>query len=509
MREEKSRLEKVTSVIVYIIQAIATILFVFVLFYIGSIPKEYIYIVAAVLTGLFIGEYFLIFYKKPGSKRSLITKMLGMILSFVLVLGSYYVYQVGKVVDLMSENTFQSRAISVIVLQDSGIYNEKFLSDKNIGLISFIDEESMNYVVMDINKNIGKISEHDYDDFTKLLDALYSKEVDAIILDEAFRELAATDYDAFDDETRVVYQITKEESSVGAKNVDVTQKPFLVYISGNDEYGELSAISRSDVNMLVAVNPTTHQVLLVSIPRDTYYPLNRNGQYDKFTHAGVYGLDESVATLENMLDEEINYYVKMNFTSFMNIIDAIGGITIDVPVYSTLYSDDGSFTTKIKNPDTKEGYTIYPGINEFDAHEALAFVRERKSFVAGEFVRGQNQQLMISAVLNKVCSPAILTSFSDVLAAVSSSIETNMSSEEINALIQLQLSHMPSWEIHSYQIEGTTGKQPCYSLGNRLASVVIPYQSAIHEATENINKIIDGELLETETQDLNQTGSEE
>lgn len=509
MKGKKSVLENVTNIIVYLIQIIASGLLIWVLYSIGSIPMKYIYIIVAVLVLLMIGEYFLIFYKKPKSKRSVITKILSVLLSIIMVVCSYYVYQFGRVVDLMSDKSFQSRALSVIVLKDSEILNEGLLKDKKIGLIDFMDKESMDYAIKDINKNVATVNPNDYDDFTKLMDAFYKQDVDAILLDEAFRSLATTGHDNFDEETRVVYQVKKHEGSVSAKNVNVTEKPFVIYISGNDEYGELSAISRSDVNMLVVVNPKTSQVLLVSIPRDVYYPLNRNGQYDKFTHAGMYGLDESQKTLENMLDEEINYYVKMNFTSFMKVIDAIGGITVDVPKYATLHSDDGSFTTRVKNPKTKEGYTIKPGINHFDAREALAFVRERKSFVAGDFVRGKNQQLMISAVLKKVCSPAILTSFSGILDAVSSSIETNMSSEEINSLIQLQLSKMPSWDIQSCQIEGDVGNRPCYSLGNREASVVIPYSSSIQEVVDNINKVKNGEKIETETGDFNQTGSDE
>lgn len=509
MREKKSILENVTNIIVYLIQIITSGLLIWVLYSIGSIPINYIYILAVVLCLLLIGEYFLIFCKKAKSKRAVITKILSILLSIVMVAGSFYAYEFGRVVNLMSDKSFQSRAISVIVLKDSEIYNESLLKDKKLGLMNFMDKESMDYAIKDINKNIAPVQSHDYDDFTKLMNAFYKKEVDAIILDEAFRSLATTGHDNFDEETRVVYQVTKHESKVNAKNVNVTEKPFVVYISGNDEYGKLSAISRSDVNMLVVVNPNTSQVLLVSIPRDTYYPLNRNGQYDKFTHAGMYGLDESQKTLENMLDEEINYYVKMNFTSFMKVIDAIGGITVDVPKYATLHSDDGSFTTRVKNPKTKEGYTIKPGINHFDAREALAFVRERKSFVAGDFIRGKNQQLMISAVLKKVCSPAILTSFSGVLDAVSSSIETNMSADEINSLIQLQLSKMPSWDIQSCQIKGDVGNKPCYSLGNKSASVVIPYTSSIQEVVNNINKVKNGEKIKTETGDFNQTGSDE
>lgn len=497
MSDKRNKFNESMNIIVYTIQIITSILFIGVLFVIGSIPANYLIVAGAVLTILLLGEYFLIFTKKPNSKRSLLTKIFSLLLSIVISIASFYVYQVGRVVDLMGGTSFESRAMSVIVLKDSSIINNKHLENKRIGIITFMDKENVDYAVDDINKNIGVIRTSDYSDFAKLVNALYNKEVDAIILDEAFRTIVTADHENFDEETRVVYQITKEEESLVAKNVDVVKKPFLIYISGNDEYGQLRSVSRSDVNMLVAVNPNTKQILLVSIPRDSYYPLDRNGQYDKFTHAGIYGMDESVATLENMLDEDINYYARMNFTSFMNIIDALGGITIDVPVYKTLYSDDGSFTTRVKNPKTKEGYTIYPGINHFDAREALAFVRERKSFAEGEFVRGQNQQLMVKAIVKKVCSPAILTSFSDILETISSSVETNLSTDEINALIQLQLSEMSSWDIQTYQVSGTPTSMPCYSLGNVSASVIIPNESSLLEATDYINRLKNGELINT------------
>lgn len=497
MKDSKNKFNKMMNIIVYVVRFLTSILFLGVLWMMGSIPMKYLYVIGGILLVLFIGEYFLIFYKKENSKRSLITKILSLILSIVMIIASFYGYQVGRVVDLMGENSFESRAISVIVLNDSPIVNEKHLKDKNLGIITFMDKESMDYAVNDITKNIGTIKTTDFEDFSNLIDALYQGNVDAIILDEAFRTIATTDHEDFDDETRVIYQITKEEESATAKNVDVVEKPFLVYISGNDEYGELKSVSRTDVNMLVAVNPNTKQLLLVSIPRDTYYPLHRNGQYDKFTHTGVYGMDESISTLEDLLQEDINYYVRMNFTSFMNIIDALGGITIDVPVYKTLHSNDGSFTTRVKNPKTKEGYTIYPGVNHFDARQALAFVRERKSFVEGEFVRGRNQQLMIKAVVEKACSPAILTSFSKILETVSNSVDTNMSTNEINALIQFQLAKMPDWDIQNYQIKGVSASRPCYSLGNRNASVVVPNMDSVEEVIDYIDALKNGEIINT------------
>lgn len=474
--------------IVYSIQFLMSIVILSTMYFISFVPMKYIIITAVILIALMIGEYFLIFYKKKGSKRSLLTQLLSLLLSSVMAVGSFYIYRTGQVVDLLADETFQTRAVSVIVLKDSEIRNEHQLPQHLVSHVSCIDEETMDYTVSQIEKEVGKISLEDSSDFHNLVEKLYNEDVDAIILDEAFRSLVEQEEENFSDDTRVIFQVKQNEDAVNAKSVDVTEKPFLVYISGNDEYGDLTTISRSDVNMLVCVNPTTKQILLISIPRDTYYPLHRNGEYDKFTHTGMYGLQESIDTLSDMVGQDINYYVRMNFTSFIDIVDALGGITVYSPV---------SFTTKIGN------YQIQEGNNQLNAQQALAFVRERKSFIDGDFARGRNQQRMISAIVKKVCSPAILTSFSQVLDTVSQSIETNMTSEEMNALVQMQLSDMPQWDIQSYQIIGDSASMPCYSVGMN-ASVVIPYELSIQQACDYIDQMMNNEKISTETGDLEQ-----
>lgn len=475
--------------IVFSIQFISMLLIMIVAYTIQFIPMKYLIYVGIFFVLLLIGEYFLIFYKKERSKRSLITQIISMMLSCTMVVGAFYIYKTGQVVDLMTESKFQKRAISVIVLKDSKIRNQDQLPKHKTGYISTIGSQTMTYVINEIKQDIGNIQLTDYKDFTKMVKGLYDQQVDAIILDEAFRSLVEQTDESFSDDTRVVYQVTKDEAAMSAKNVNVTEKPFLVFVSGNDEYGDLSAVSRSDVNMLIGINPNTHQILLISIPRDTYYPLHMNKQLDKFTHAGIYGLQESVNTLQDMVNEDINYYVRMNFTSFIKIVDALGGITVNSPM---------AFTTKIGK------YEIKKGENHLNAKQALSFVRERKSFVDGDFARGRNQQRMISAIVKKVCSPAILTSFSAVLDTVSQSIETNFSSSEINSLVQLQLSDMPNWDIQSYQITGEPNTLPCYSMGGVSASVVQPSQTSIKQATQYIDALMANQKVQTESGDLDQ-----
>lgn len=474
--------------IVYSIQFLMSIVLLSTMYFIQFVPMKYLIATAVVLVILMVGEYFLIFYKKKGSKRSLLTQFLSLLLSCLMAVGSFYIYKTGQVVDLLAEEQFQTRAISVIVLKDSVIKNEHQLPDHLLSHVSYVDESTMDYTVDQIESEVGKISLDDSSDFHQLVTKLYQKDVDAIILDEAFRSLVEQEKEHFNEETRVIYQVKRDEAAVNAKSVDVTQKPFLVYISGNDEYGDLTTVSPSDVNMLVGINPVTQQILLISIPRDIYYPLHRNGQYDKFTHTGMYGLQESIDTLADIIDQDINYYVRMNFTSFMDIVDALGGITVN---------SSEAFTTKIG------GYHIQEGENHLNAKQALAFVRERKSFIDGDFARGRNQQRMISAIVKKVCSPAILTSFSGVLDTVSQSIETNMLSDEMNALVSMQLSDMPDWDIQSYQITGDSASMPCYSLGMN-ASVIIPHELSIQQASDYIDQLMANEKIETELGDLQQ-----
>lgn len=480
---------KILRMVVFIIQIITSILFIGIAYIIAVFPTNYLIAASVVLILLALLSGKLIFHKKEKSKRSLFMQIISMLLSCAMLVGSFYIYKWGEAVDLMTSSDFQTRAMSIIVLDDSSIKNENMLSGVSLGYVSSVNTDNMYTAITTINNDIGNVSYSGYGDFESIIDDFYDGQFDAFLLDESFRSLVEDYQSSFSDDTRVVYQITLEESAVSANSVDVTSSPFLVYISGNDEYGDLSSASRSDVNMLVAINPNTHQILLVSIPRDTYYPLHMNGQYGKFTHSGLYGIQESINTLEDIISEDINYYVKMNFASFIDVVDALGGITVYSPVAFTTYIGD---------------YEIVEGENTLNAKQALAFVRERKSFADGDFARNRNQQRMISAIVKKVCSPSILVSYASVLEAVSNSIETNMSTSEINSLVQLELSELISWDIQSYQIIGDSAMMPCYSSGGLSASVIIAYESSIEEARDYIDQIMAGEIVETESGDLDQ-----
>ena len=473
--------------IVFALQIITMSIFAFLAYTTHIFPNLYLGIGAVIFLILLGLEYYFILYKKDKHILTCCTQIVSLLLSITLIIGSNALYKFTKTVDLMTEDNFQKRALSVIVLEESDVRNYNQLSHHTLGCISNLDKKSTDYAIEEMKKDGKTFKTKDLADIKIAVDELYNKKVDAIILDESFRELIEAYKKDFTKETRVIHQLHKDEEAVSSKNVDVTTKPFLVYISGNDQYGDLSAVSRSDVNMLMAIHPETSQILLISIPRDTYYPLHTSQQYDKFTHSGLYGLQESIQTLEDIIKNDINYYARLNFTSFINVVDAIGGVEVYSPK---------SFITKIGK------YPIKKGMNTLNAKQALGFVRERKSFSDGDFARGRNQQRMISAIIKKLCSPQILTSYSKILDSVSDSVETNMTSQEINSLIQLQLLKMPKWNIQTYQITGSTGSRPCYAAGNANASVVIPYEQSIQEAIQLLNDLKEGKEIQTQTGDL-------
>lgn len=306
-----------------------------------------------------------------------------------------------------------------------------------------------------------------FDTYSQLSDALYTGKVDVIVVGEQYKSMLEVNHEGFDDETRIVktYEFEKKAKAVTTAVTDVTEKPFTIYITGIDTYGSVSTVSRTDVNLLVTVNPKTKQILMTSIPRDCQINLHKNGKMDKLTHTGIYGVEETISTIEDFLDLKINYYARTNFAGITNIIDALGGVTVD---------SDREFTTLHGN------YHIVKGKQEMDGDKALCFVRERKSFAAGDFVRGQHQQALLKAMLEKAMSPKIITNFQNILSAIEGCFETNMSSKEIKSLINMQLDDNAEWELFDVQIDGdgyTT--EDTYSMHGSACYVMKPYQSKV------------------------------
>ena len=436
------------------------------------------YLLAAGLLALLI---FVIVFPPLYSRK---TKNLQRVLALVLscLVGAAYVFGIkylASTMDFMSQITkIASSDEYYVVVRDDDMFNE-------IGDIAgetvhaFRSSTSYEEALAELQKKVevGIVPETD---LNTTLNDLLSGASNVVLLGSGSYETYKDENASFDDYTKIIdsFKINRKIIDI-SKPVSVAKEPFNIYITGIDTAGTIDVTSRSDVNMIATVNPNTKTILLTSIPRDYYVLLPDVGAYDKLTHTGLSGANYTVETIESMLGEDINYYVKVNFTTVVTLVDAIGGIDV---------VSDYSFVSKIG------GYYFQAGLNEnLTGEEALAFARERYAFVDGDFQRNKDQQIVMTAILNKISqSSVLLWSYTDILNAVEGNIETNMTPEEIKSLIRMQTDDMSPWQIVSQNIVGVTSSQYCYALGY-YASVVLQDQGSIAAAAENIKAVLAGE----------------
>ena len=254
-----------------------------------------------------------------------------------------------------------------------------------------------------------------------------------------------------------------------------------LYISGIDTRGSAIINTRSDVNIIATINTDTKQALLVSTPRDYFVPLSiSNGVPDKLTHAGIYGIDVSMDTLGMLYDISLDDYFRVNFAGFIKIIDALGGVDVNSEEAFTAYTDSR--------------YSYTKGINHLGGEAALAYARERYAFSDGDRARGRHQMEVISAVIQKVLSPDILSRYTDVLAGIDGCFETNFSYDRLAELVRQQLTDGGSWNIVSYSVNGSGDTRQPYSMSAN-AYVMIPDQTTVDKAKELMQQVVDGEVV--------------
>lgn len=273
-------------------------------------------------------------------------------------------------------------------------------------------------------------------------------------------------------------RISIDESQSTGKQVDVTKEPFNVYITGIDQWDSEKGydLERSDVNMIVTVSPKTGKILLTSIPRDSYVPLHKNGAMDKLTHTGIYGVNETIKTVEDWLDVDLSYYVKMNFSAVVKIINAIDGVDV--------------YSSKSFVPTKRCWWTVKKGWNHMNGKEALAFARERKVFEGGDSTRVSNQQKVVKAVIEKVFgSNILLTKYGDIMKIAGESMQTNMPVNAIQAFVKMQLMGLGTWEIDTQKIEGDYAMEYVASLSQKNKyEVYKPKEKSVEKVREKIKK---------------------
>lgn len=459
-------------------QGLLTIILLVQLLLLGMFPLLYISAISCILIILWLLVLLLdIKASKRSNRKDYGAVIMSVLLSIVLLFVNVYANIGTGVLNQITGNSTQIRYYSVVVLADSSINEVSDLSGDYIGIDRSSASENLDILLDYVLENAPYCNIAEYRTNSSSLDALYSNDINALLIDEALRNFYEDEIETFSTDTRVIYSIDVKSEISLSNAVNVTKDPFTVYISGLDTYGAVSTVSRSDVNILLTINPNTNQILMTSLPRDSYVVLDSYNQYDKLTHAGIYGIDESIDTISSWLDIDINYYAKVNFSSLTKIIDAMGGIYVDV--------GNQSFSNN--------AVTITSGVNYFDGASALAFCRERYQVSGGDLGRGQNQMLVIEAIINKLISPVIITNYSSILNAISSCLETNMSSGDITKLINMQLSNMNSWSISSYQVSGSdSSSTSTYSMPGQSVYVMVPDAEIVSNAKNNIQDIIDG-----------------
>ena len=480
---EKKKKRNIAGKILVGLQAVMSVIFVVMVFVLDLLPIKY-EIVIAVILAIFLA-FDIIFQKFKGAR--VVGMIMAVILSIVLGAGTVYLWKAHDVMDnLTTGQEYTVSDLSIVVLNESMATGLQDLDGKTFGIQENMDKENTEKTLGDLQSQYNQgLTRAEYNGVFEQVNALYNGEVDAIILNESFRDMIVETYPNFNSETRVLdgfsYKEKVEVKPEEKKEVDVAEEAFTVFLSGNDAYGEVStANGRSDVNILATVNPKTRQILLTTTPRDYYVELPfYEGCMDKLTHAGLYGIDCSMETLENLYDIEIDYYVRVNFSGFQDIVDALDG----VEVYS-----DFAFTTT-------EGYYYDAGYNYVYGTEALAFVRERYAFSAGDVQRGKNQMYMIQAIIDKVTSPAILTNYMDLMDSVSNCFITDMPREKIADLVKMQLDEGGSWQITSNSVNGFGNARSTYSGGAELLSVMDIDEEAVAQAKELIRSCEEGQIL--------------
>jgi len=474
MKVNKRKIKKIFLIVIAIILLLSIYLNTYLLLKYNVLPFKYL-LIYFIFVGLipFLLIFFTLFQRIKNALKNIFLG-LEIIYIIILFLAFFYLNQTFNFLDEFTSGfDYETKNYYVLVLNNNNFNDIKDLNGKNIGYTNSLDK-SIENALKELDKKV--ISNHkQYDGFTSIFEDLYKNELDGVLIIQSYYDMLLESEEEFKDKVKVLYKFSiKEKATNITKDVDVTKETFNVYVSGIDSYGSVSDKTRSDVNIIMSVNPKTNKILMINIPRDYYVELDGIGEKDKLTHAGIYGVEMSSKTIETLLDIELNYYVKVNYNALIKLVDALDG----VEVYSKY-----NFTSGQLNYYFKKGY------NHVNGEQALEFVRTRKAFLDGDRVRGENQQAMISAVINKATSPAILMKYDDILKSLEGSFSTNISTDKIMSLINMQLNTMPNWTIESISLNGSDSYGYTYTYPNQELYVMIPNEDTINDAKNALNTL--------------------
>ena len=438
LKENKtSKFQQSFNIILLFLYIVLTCFLLFLIFRYHILAVSYFnLILSAIMVFIALVALFLISNRKA-KKLTLIMLLLSIVASSLALVGVHQFVSLAN--HLNATSNYSSYSISVAVLADSEIGNVSQLS--SVTAPTKTDAENIKKLLDDIKTSQNKdLKVEDSSSYLAAYKSLLAGETKAIVLNSVFENLIEQEYPDHAQKIKKIY--TKELTKTVEAPKSSQNKAFNIYISGIDTYGPISSVSRSDVNIIMTVNQETKKILLTTTPRDAYVPIadGGNNQNDKLTHAGIYGVDASIHTLENLYGIDLNYYARLNFTSFLKLIDLLGGVDV--------YNDQ-EFTLL-------QGKYHFPvGNVHLDSEQALGFVRERYSLANGDGDRGRNQQKVISAIIQKLTSTEALKNFDGIMESLQDSVQTNMPPETMVSLVNTQLASGGKYTVITRDLKGT------------------------------------------------------
>ena len=475
---KRTRQGKTKILISWGLLAIYTVLAVFLLFLIfkyNMLAFRYLNILVTILiAGMAVLCFFLIHLKKVKT-LTMILLLLGILINgtSLFVVGQF----IGLTSHLNTTSNYSNYSMSIAVLADSPIDNISQVT--SVMGPTGTDKDNIQQLMNDLKASQNKeLSVEESSSYLAAYKNLLAGDTKVIILNSVFENIIESEYPDYASKIKKIY--TKDLTKTVETPKNVKGDSFNVYISGIDTYGPISSVSRSDVNIIMTVNRETKKILLTTTPRDSYVPIadGGNNQKDKLTHAGIYGVDASIHTLENLYGIDLNYYARLNFTSFLKLIDLLGGVDV--------YNDQDF--TALAN---KKHYSM--GNVHLDSQEALAFVRERYSLADGDRDRGRNQQKVIVAIIQKLTSTEALKNYDSIIKGLQDSIQTNMPLETMMNLVNTQLESGGTYKINSQDLKGTGRMDlPSYAMPESNLYMMEISDSSLESVKAAINDVMEG-----------------
>ena len=517
-KKKKKKNKRPISKFMTIFMIVCLALLIFQIIKLNLLPAKLIVLVSLVMIILCLIILLIFHFKAKKFLPRILAGFVALCMCVGLAYGNYFIYKTDNTFDVVTSLAdSKATTTSIVVLKSSSIKKESGLKGKKIGTILDMDKKPTKRMLDDLNKDNIKYTTKDYSNLDELMEAFYSGEVDAICLNEKYRDILheTQAYFTFQTDTRIVHQnvhYTKVEKNDNPSDPvnDISKDAFTVLVSGNDSYGTLQdSNTRSDANLLLTVNPKTGTILMTSIPRDYYVELVcpdddpelacPEGSYDKLTHSGLMGIKSTEETIEKALGIKINYNVRINFSSVVNLVDALDGIDLDIKKGEEV---------DIFYVNSQPGLSV--GKHHVDGETALAFARERHAYLDGDNQRVRNQQKVFKAIFNRIVSPKMITNYGKFMDALAVAFDTNLSGDEISKFVKYELNNMPDWKIESYAIVAEPDYQFCYQ-SQSYASVVQQNDIMNEVAKKKIQAVLKGKSSTTvkDPSGYSQTASED